>query len=109
MWDLFLLPYTLLGWFFKYLFSAVVWFTLVMSIHYYVTENFTWRDFAIWKKFRSDNLLLFITLVPILYLSFYILLTIRQKFIQEFLANTGILERLKNFNFYKFYINTIFF
>ena len=54
-WDLFLLPYTLLGWFFKYLFSAVVWFTVVMSIHYYVTENFTWRDFAIWKKFRKQK------------------------------------------------------
>lgn len=57
--------------------------------------------FAIWRKLDSDNLLLFITLVPILYLSCYVLLTIRQKFIQEFLSNTGILERLKNFNFYK--------
>ena len=55
--------------------------------------------FAIWTKLNSDNLLLFITLVPFLYLSCYVLLTIRQKFIQEFIANTGIIERLKNLNF----------
>ena len=54
-WDLFLLPYTLLGWFFKYLFSAVMWFTLVMSIHYYVTENFTWRDLTFWKRFKKSK------------------------------------------------------
>ena len=54
-WDLFLLPYTLLGWFFKYLFSAVMWFTVVMSIHYYVTENFTWRDLAFWKRFKKSK------------------------------------------------------
>ena len=54
-WDLFLLPYTLLGWFFKYLFSAVMWFTLVMSIHYYVTENFTWRDLTFWKRFKRTK------------------------------------------------------
>lgn len=51
IWDLFLLPYTLLGWFFKYLFSAVMWFTVFAWMHYYVTENFTWRDLAILKKF----------------------------------------------------------
>lgn len=54
-WDLFLLPYTLLGWFFKYLFSAVMWFTVVMSIHYYVTENFTWRDLTFWKRFKKSK------------------------------------------------------
>ena len=54
-WDLFLLPYTLLGWFFKYLFSAVMWFTLVMSIHYYVTENFTWRDLVFWERFKKSK------------------------------------------------------
>ena len=55
IWDLFLLPYTLLGWFFKYLFSAVMWFTVVMSIHYYVTENFTWRDLVFWKRFKKSK------------------------------------------------------
>jgi len=54
-WDLFLLPYTLLGWFFKYLFSAVMWFTVFASLHYYVTQNFTWRDLAIWKRFKRTK------------------------------------------------------
>jgi hypothetical protein len=54
-WDLFLLPYTLLGWFFKYLFSAVMWFTLFAWLHYMVTENFTWRDLTIWQKFRKKS------------------------------------------------------
>lgn len=54
-WDLFLLPYTLLGWFFKYLFSAVMWFTLLAWLHYTVTENFTWRDLAFWSKFRKTK------------------------------------------------------
>ena len=55
MWDLFLLPYTLLGWFFKYLFSAVMWFTLLAWLHYTVTENFTWRDLAFWERFKKSK------------------------------------------------------
>ena len=51
--------------------------------------------FVIWKKLDSENLTLFISLVPILYVLSYILLSIRQKFIQDFLENTGILKRLK--------------
>ena len=54
-WDLFLLPYTLLGWFFKYLFSAVMWFTVFAWLHYMVTENFTWRDLAFWERFRKQK------------------------------------------------------
>lgn len=54
-WDLFLLPYTLLGWFFKYLFSAVMWFTVFAWLHYMVTENFTWRDLAFWQKFKKSK------------------------------------------------------
>ena len=53
--DIFLLPWYLLGWFFKYLFSLVVWFTIVMGIHYYITENFTWRDINIFTRFKRNK------------------------------------------------------
>ena len=55
MWELFLLPYTLLGWMFKYLFSFVVWFTIVMWIHYSVKYKFTWRDINVFKYFSKKQ------------------------------------------------------
>lgn len=55
MWDIFLLPYTLLGWMFKYLFSFMVWFTIVMWIHYSVRNKFTWRDINVFKYFSKKQ------------------------------------------------------
>ena len=57
--------------------------------------------FLIWRGLDTDNLTLFIVIVPILYALSYILISFRQKFIQEFIANTGIMKRLKNMNFLK--------
>mgnify|MGYP001171787368 CR=1 FL=1 len=46
-WELFewvfLIPWYLLGWVFKWLFSGVVWFTLILGIHYMVKSNWKWE------------------------------------------------------------------
>lgn len=61
MWEVFLLPYTLLHWTFQYFFSGVVWFTLFGFIHFYLNNKFTWKlqnPFRnIWtrnKKYKGD-------------------------------------------------------
>ena len=55
MWEVFLLPWYLLGWFFKYLFSLVVWFTIVMWIHYSIKDKFTWKDINLFSKFKKNK------------------------------------------------------
>ena len=48
--------------------------------------------FCIWKTLGSENLYLFLLIVPLLYFSIYLMLVLRLDFIKEFLDNTSILK-----------------
>jgi len=57
--DFILLPYTILGWTFKWLFSIGMWFVLAMCIHWFWTEkiryNVNWKlPFKIRWPFYRD-------------------------------------------------------
>lgn len=56
---------------------------------------------VVWKKLDSDNLLIFMTVIPILYISIFVVLTIRQKFIKKFLASIEFWEFLKKLSIFK--------
>ena len=49
--------------------------------------------FCLWKTLASDNLYLFLLIVPILYFIIYLILMLRLNFIKEFLDSTSIFEK----------------
>ena len=57
--------------------------------------------FVIWKKLDTDNLQAFILIIPTLYTISFALIALRQKFILEFLSNTGLLAHLNKLNIFR--------
>jgi len=53
--DILLLPYTLLHWIFKYIFSGVVWITILGFIHFYVNNKYTWKFQNPFRNFWTKN------------------------------------------------------